>query len=90
MDVEAAHETLTRYLRSKGKLRATSDAGAPVYYYVREGPAEVEGDTLRFTKLPPRAKFPVRVTVVAWQYGRSLEPKLQSAAPVEQSFFVIR
>jgi Fur family ferric uptake transcriptional regulator len=25
MDVEAAHETLTRYLRSKGKLRATSE-----------------------------------------------------------------
>ena len=52
------------------KLDATSDAGVPVYYYVREGPAEVAGGILKFTALPPRAKFPVRVTVVAWQYGR--------------------
>jgi hypothetical protein len=28
-------------------LRATADSGAKVYYYVREGPAEIEGDTLR-------------------------------------------
>ena len=32
---------------------------------------------LTFTPIPPRAKFPVKVTVVAWQWGRSIEPKLK-------------
>lgn len=68
------------------KLRATSDSGEPVSYYVREGPAEIEGDTLKFTAIPPRAKFPVKVTVVAWQWGRSIDPKLKTAEPVEQTF----
>jgi len=70
------------------KLRATSDAGASVSYYVREGPAEIAGDTLTFTAVPPRAKLPVQVTVVAWQWGRSAEPKLQSAEPVARSFSI--
>lgn len=68
------------------KLNAVSSANVPVYYYVREGPAEIEGNTLRFTAIPPRAKFPLRVTVVAWQWGRSIEPKLKTADPVERSF----
>ena len=71
-------------------LNATSDSGAKVYYYVREGPAEIAGDTIQFTKIPPRAKFPVKVTVVAWQWGRTTAPKLQSAAPVAQSFFITK
>jgi hypothetical protein len=74
----------------KLKLKATSDAGVPVYYYVREGPAEVDGNFLRFTPVPPRARWPVPVTVVAWQYGRSREPKLQTAEPVTQTFFLTR
>jgi hypothetical protein len=61
-----------------------------VYYYVREGPAEVRGDTLVFTPIPPRSKFPVKVTVVAWQWGRSVEPKVQTAAPVEMTFSITR
>jgi hypothetical protein len=70
-------------------LKATSSASVPVYYYVREGPAEIDADrTLRFTAIPPRAKFPITVTVVAWQWGRSIDPKLQSAAPVEQQFLI--
>ena len=68
------------------KLTATSDAGLPVSYYVREGPAEVDADTLIFTAIPPRAKFPVTVTVVAWQWGRSAEPKIQTAERVERTF----
>ena len=72
------------------KLQATSDAGVPVYYYVREGPAEMDGDVLKFTKIPPRTKYPVKVTVVAWQYGRTIEPKLKSAEPVEQTFFITK
>ena len=72
------------------KLTASSDAGAPVYYYVREGPAEVDGDALRLTQIPPRARFPVKIRVVAWQYGRTIEPKLQTAEPVEQTFAVVK
>jgi hypothetical protein len=72
------------------KLAATSDAKVPVEYYVREGPAEVEGDTLRFTPIPPRSRFPVAVTVVAWQWGRAVEPKLKTAAPVERTFYLVK
>lgn len=72
------------------KLNATSDAGVPVSYYVLEGPAELAGDTLEFTAIPPRAKYPIKVTVVAWQFGRASEPKLKSAEPVERSFFLVK
>ena len=67
-------------------LEAKSDRGLPVYYYVKEGPAEVEGDVLRFTPIPPRAKFPIKVTVVAWQHG--IAGKIQTAEPVERSFYI--
>ena len=70
------------------KLHATSDAKVPVYFYVREGPAEIVGDTLKFTPVPPRAKFPVKVAVVAWQWGRSIEPKLKTAEPVERAILL--
>lgn len=69
-------------------LNGTADSGLPVYYYVKEGPAEIKGDKLVLTKIPPRAKFPVKVTVVAWQYGRSGESKVQTAEAVEQSFYI--
>ena len=72
------------------KLAAASDAHVPVHYFVREGPAVVDGDTLRFTRIPPRAKFPVSVTVVAWQYGRATGPKLQTAEPVARTFRILK
>lgn len=71
------------------KLAATSSANVPVSYYVREGPAEVSLDgTLTLTPIPPRAKYPIKVTVVATQWGRSIDPKLQTAAPVEKTFSI--
>ena len=72
----------------KISLNGTADSGLPVYYYVKEGPAEIKGDKLVLTKIPSRAKFPVKVTVVAWQYGCSGEPKVQTAEAVEQSFYI--
>jgi hypothetical protein len=69
-------------------LHAKADKGLPVYYYVKEGPAEIKGKELIITKIPPRSKFPVKVNVVAWQYGRSIEPKIQSAEPVERTFYI--
>jgi hypothetical protein len=72
------------------KFNATSDANVPVYYFVREGPADIDGDILKFTPISPRAKYPVKVTVVAWQYGRSIEPKLKTAEPVERTFYIVK
>lgn len=75
-------------------LAATSSEsrGAPVHFYVHEGPAEIgaDGASLVFTPIPPRAKFPVRVTVVAWHWGQVSEPTLQSAEPVTRTFFLTR
>jgi hypothetical protein len=71
-------------------LAATSDAGAKVYYYVREGPAEVEGNSLRLTPVPPGARYPVKITVVAWQWGHAAEPKLDTAEPVTRTFSLLK
>lgn len=70
------------------KLKATSDANVPVGFYILEGPAEITGDHLNLLAIPPRSRFPVKVTVVAWQYGNNNEPKLQTAVPVERSFWI--
>ena len=72
------------------RLAATSDASLPVQYYVRQGPAELVGNTLRLTAIPPRSKLPLTVTVVAWQRGRSGASPVQTAEPVEMTFRVIR
>lgn len=71
-------------------LKATSDSGKPVYFYVQEGPAEIKDGKLIFTPIPPRSQFPVKVTVVAWQYGQAVEPKIKSAEPVIQSFYILK
>jgi hypothetical protein len=70
------------------ELKATSDSGMKVGFYVREGPAEVDGNVLKFTRIPPRAKFPVKVTVVAWQYG--LAGRINTATPVMREFLIER
>ena len=70
-------------------LRATSDAGLPVEFFVRSGPAEVQGNRLVFTPIPPRSKLPLTVTVAAWQWGRTAEPAAQTAAIVERTFQLI-
>jgi hypothetical protein len=76
---------------TKGKksiqLKAFTDSGLPVYYYILEGPATISGNKLSFKKIPPKAKFPLKVTVVAWQYG-SKARKIQTATPVERSFYI--
>lgn len=68
------------------QLHATADAGLPVRFFVRVGPAEIHGDRLVFTPLPPRTKLPVTVTVAAWQWGRKTDPAVQTAEIVERSF----
>ena len=70
------------------KLRAASDAGLPVRYYVESGPAVIEGNVLRIVEIPRRAKYPLRVTVIAYQYGSAVGPFVQSAERVQQVILV--
>ena len=72
------------------ELRARSDAGLPVRFAVIEGPVKLDGSKLIFTEIPPRAKFPVKVTVAAYQWGRSVEPKIRTAEEVERSFVIVK
>jgi hypothetical protein len=70
-------------------LSAKSDSGLPVSYYVAVGPAMVMDGKIVFTGLPPRTKFPVTVTVAAWQWGRGAEPKVKTASVIEQTFKIL-
>jgi hypothetical protein len=65
-------------------LKATSDSVLPVEYYVAYGPAVVEDGTLRIAEVPVRASYPIEVKVVAYQFGRGVEPRVKTAVPVER------
>ncbi len=67
-------------------LAAKADSGMKVRFFVVTGPAKVEGDVLELTPVPPRTRFPVEIIVTAWQWGRAIEPRVQTAEPVTQSF----
>ena len=66
------------------ELKATSDVGLPVEYFVAYGPATIEAGKLKLAEIPSRATFPVEVKVVAYQFGSGVEPKAKAAKPVEQ------
>jgi hypothetical protein len=70
-------------------LIAKADSGMKVHYFVVAGPAKVIDDTLQITPVPPRTRFPVEITVTAWQWGRSVEPRVQTAKPVTQTFLLL-
>lgn len=72
------------------RLHAVSDAKVPVYFYIEDGPAIIVNGKINLTAVPPGSKWPVKVTVVAWQYGRGIEPKLQTAEQVERVFWIKR
>ena len=69
-------------------LKASSDSGLPVEYYVAYGPAEVVEGKLAICEIPARVKYPVPVKVVAWQFGSGAPPLVQTAEPVEQNFLI--
>jgi len=56
-----------------------------VEYYVACGPATVADGKLKIVEVPGRAAFPIAVKVVAWQFGRGVEPLVQTAAPAVQT-----
>lgn len=80
------------------ELKATSDVpGQVVEYYVVSGPAvlvsknpKYTGSTLRFTPIPPGAKYPVKVIVAAYQPGRSREPLVKTATEVVRELHITK
>ena len=72
------------------QLQAKANTGMPVEYYVEYGPACLKDNELIFTEIPAGAKFPVEVSVVAYQYGNSGKPQLQSANPVTRKFRIVK
>ena len=66
-------------------LSASSDAGLPVSFFVIAGPAVVRDGKLMFSQIPPRTRFPIEVTVGAWQWGRHDGELVQTAEVVTQS-----
>jgi hypothetical protein len=69
-------------------LVATASSGLPVQFYVESGPAVIEGNNLRLTKIPPRTRFPVHVIVSAYQWGRAGDHPIQSVGPNTEEFLV--
>ena len=67
-------------------LKATSSKNLPVNYYVKYGPAYIKNDSIFKSKIPPRTKYPVKIVVVAWQYG--IKDIIKTAHPVEREFIV--
>ena len=70
-------------------LPATVDSGAKPDFYVSWGPAVVEGDHLRITEPPCKARFPLEVKVTAYQWGCAGDKPRASATPVSQIFHII-
>ena len=70
-------------------LTATSDAGLRVDFFVDSGPAIIKDGRLVFTPIPPQSRFPVEVTVAAWQWGQAADPKVQTADVVRQKFQIL-
>jgi len=71
-------------------LNAVASSGLPVDYYVVSGPAIVDGHVLRITDVPERSRWPIKITVTAYQWGRMRAPLYQSAEPVTQEFYLTK
>lgn len=67
-------------------LKGRSDSGLPIYYYVKYGPAHIKGNHLIIDNIPPKAKYPIEISVVAWQYG--IKNKYQTAESIEHKFLI--
>jgi len=71
-------------------LHAFSNSGLPVVYYISSGPAYVENGIIKFTPVPIKSKYPVKVNIVAYQWGRTTGTLYQSAVSVEQIFYIYK
>jgi hypothetical protein len=50
----------------------------------------VEGGKLRAAQVPARARLPLTVRVVAYQFGRGVEPLVKTASPVERTVRLVK
>jgi hypothetical protein len=71
-------------------LHAVSSSGMPVSFFVKSGPVTIHGNQLSVNKIPPRTKFPIIVTIIAYQWGSSKSPAIKTAKQVERSFQITR
>lgn len=71
-------------------LKASTNAGLRVSFFVRSGPAVIMGDQLLLTKIPPKAKYPVKLSIAAVQWGSIIHPGVKSAIPVIQDIYIQR
>lgn len=71
-------------------IHAVATSKMPVSFFVKSGPAFLKGNQLIFTSIPPATRFPVKVTVVAYQWGRTQQPQIQTAPFVERTFYIIK
>lgn len=70
------------------KLKASATSGLPVSFYVDYGPAYVKGSSLVLTEIPMKSAFPIKVRVVAYQWGRILPVQYQSAPVVIKDIYI--
>jgi hypothetical protein len=71
------------------KLEARASSNLPVYYEVDYGPVVVEGDTLKVSEVPVRARFPIECRITAYQLGRRIAPAIEPAEPTSATFRVL-
>jgi pimeloyl-ACP methyl ester carboxylesterase len=67
-------------------LKATTDSGLPVHYYVSWGPARLDGQKLLIDDVPSGAHFPIEVKITAYQWGKAGE--FAAARAVTQTFAI--
>lgn len=65
-----------------------AQAMSPITIERITGPIRHIGDMLRLTEIPVRARRPISITVVAWQFGRATKPRVQTAEPVVRTLCV--
>jgi pimeloyl-ACP methyl ester carboxylesterase len=65
-------------------LKATVNSPLPPRYYVSYGPALLDGNVLRITDLPDRAKLPIAIKMTAYQWGKA--GAFATAKPISQVF----
>lgn len=71
------------------KLSAAASSGLPVQFYVESGPASIEGDVLHLLPVPVKSRYPVKIIVSAYQWGRVGESPVQSAGPETREFYLL-
>lgn len=71
-------------------LHATASSGLPAEYFMVSGPATINGNVLKFSRIPLHTAFPMKVIVGAYQWGREIHPRVRSVGPVLRTFYIVR